>query len=88
LHAIIHRCALLPGWGVNLRAAFFIITASLPPLRAAATADDPVRVINIGSISGITQSPSSDNAGYGASRVGLHHLSTYLAAEFGPEHIR
>jgi NAD(P)-dependent dehydrogenase (short-subunit alcohol dehydrogenase family) len=35
---------------VNLRAGFFLIQQLLPRLRAAATAHDPARIINIGSI--------------------------------------
>jgi len=81
----------LDGWDktldVNLRAAFYMITASLPLLRASAAPDDPARIINIGSVAGISQPSTSDNVAYGVSKAGLHHLSTYLAAKLGPEHI-
>ena len=40
-------------WMLNVRAVFFLTARLLPQLRAAATADDPARVINIGSIDGI-----------------------------------
>ena len=45
------------GWDrvihTNLEGIFQLTVALLPALRAAATADDPARVINIGSIDGI-----------------------------------
>jgi NAD(P)-dependent dehydrogenase (short-subunit alcohol dehydrogenase family) len=81
----------IDGWDktldVNLRAALYMITAALPLLRASATPDDPARVINIGSVAGISQPSTSDNVAYGVSKAGLHHLSTYLAAKLGPDHI-
>lgn len=38
---------------LNLKAPFFLTRAFLPMLEAAATADDPARVINVGSIDGL-----------------------------------
>ena len=38
---------------VNLRAGFFLIQQLLPRLKAAATAYDPARIINIGAIGGL-----------------------------------
>ena len=37
---------------LNVKSPFFLTRALLPQLEAAATADDPARVINIGSIDG------------------------------------
>jgi NAD(P)-dependent dehydrogenase (short-subunit alcohol dehydrogenase family) len=37
----------------NVEGAFHLTVALLPALRAAATAEDPARVINIGSIDGL-----------------------------------
>ena len=45
------------GWDkvldLNLKAPFFVTRAFLPLLEAAGTADDPARVINVGSIDGL-----------------------------------
>lgn len=72
--------------GVNLRAAFFLVQALLPELRAAATPDDPGRIINIGSIGGL-HIPNWDAFPYGASKAALHHLTRALAKRLGRDHI-
>jgi NAD(P)-dependent dehydrogenase (short-subunit alcohol dehydrogenase family) len=54
--------------GVNLRAGSFLIQQLLPRLRAAASAHDPARVINIGSI-GRLHIPNWDAFPYGASKA-------------------
>ena len=70
--------------------AVFLLTRDLTPLLArAATADDPARVINIGSIDGL-HVPTTIPAGvfaYAASKAAVHHLSRCLAVELGPRHI-
>ena len=71
---------------LNLKAPFFLTRALLPLLEAAATADDPARVINVGSIDGLTVPPFSTYA-YAASKAGLHHLTRVLARELGPRRI-
>jgi NAD(P)-dependent dehydrogenase (short-subunit alcohol dehydrogenase family) len=58
----------------------------LPALRAAATADDPARVINIGSIDGI-RVPLVENYSYTASKAAVHMLTRHLARRLAPEHI-
>lgn len=72
--------------GVNLRAAFFLVQELLPELRAAATSEDPGRIINIGSIGGL-HIPNWDAFPYGASKAGLHHLTRALAKRLGRDHI-
>jgi NAD(P)-dependent dehydrogenase (short-subunit alcohol dehydrogenase family) len=46
------------GWDrvmhTNVEGLFHLTVALLPALRAAARADDPARVINIGSVAGLT----------------------------------
>jgi NAD(P)-dependent dehydrogenase (short-subunit alcohol dehydrogenase family) len=69
---------------LNLKAPFFLTRALLPLLRAAATADDPARVINIGSIDGLRVPPLPTYA-YSASKAGVHHLTRVLARELGPQ---
>lgn len=71
---------------VNLRAAFFLVQELLPELRAAASAKDPGRIINIGSIGGL-HIPNWDAFPYGASKAGLHHLTRALAKRLGRDHI-
>ena len=71
---------------LNLKSPFFLTRAFLPLLEAAATPDDPARVINIGSIDGLHVS-SLPVYSYAASKAGLHHLTRVLAREFGPRNI-
>lgn len=71
---------------LNLRAPFFVTQALLPSLRAAASLDDPSRVINIGSIDGI-KPPFLDTFPYPASKAALHHLTRQMAKTLGPEGI-
>ncbi|MBW8483323.1 SDR family oxidoreductase [Actinomadura parmotrematis] len=70
---------------LNLKAPFFLTRALLPKLRAAATSDDPARVINIGSIDGIMT--PGERYSYTASKAGVHQLTRVLAKELGPEAI-
>jgi NAD(P)-dependent dehydrogenase (short-subunit alcohol dehydrogenase family) len=71
---------------LNLKAPFFLTRALLPLLEAAATPDDPARVINVGSIDGLTV-PAFPTYAYAASKAGLHHLTRVLARELGPRGI-
>jgi NAD(P)-dependent dehydrogenase (short-subunit alcohol dehydrogenase family) len=71
---------------LNLKAPFFLSRAFLPLLEAAATPDDPARIINVGSIDGLRVSAMPTYA-YSASKAGLHHLTRVLARELGPRHI-
>jgi NAD(P)-dependent dehydrogenase (short-subunit alcohol dehydrogenase family) len=78
------------GWDrvldLNLKAPFFLTQALLPALEAAGTADDPARVINIGSVDGlhVTMLPTYS---YTASKAAIHHLTRLLAKELGPRNI-
>lgn len=71
---------------VNLRAGFFLVQQFLPQLRAAASASDPARIINIGSIGGL-HIPNWDAFPYGASKAALHHLTRALTKRLGKDHI-
>ncbi|MEI8239899.1 MAG: glucose 1-dehydrogenase [Actinomycetota bacterium] len=70
----------------NVKGVFFLTQRLLPNLRAAATFDDPARVINIGSIDGLHVNPM-DTYSYSASKAAVHHLTRALAKKLGPEHI-
>jgi NAD(P)-dependent dehydrogenase (short-subunit alcohol dehydrogenase family) len=71
---------------VNLRAAFFLVQQLLSQLRAAASANDPARIINIGSIGGL-HIPNWDALPYGASKAALHHLTRALTKRLGKDNI-
>jgi len=71
---------------LNLKAIFQLTRACLPQLEAAATADDPARVINIGSIDGL-RVPLLHTYAYSSSKAAVHHLTRVLAVELAPKHI-
>lgn len=71
---------------VNVRAPFQLVQALLPQLEAAASDEDPARVINIGSIYGVS-SQVMKAWSYGASKAAIHHLTASLAAELAPRRI-
>ena len=79
-----------PDWDlmldVNTKAPFFLTRELLPLLRASAAADDPARVINVGSIGGL-HVPNWEAHAYGASKAALHQLTRSLAKALGPDHI-
>jgi NAD(P)-dependent dehydrogenase (short-subunit alcohol dehydrogenase family) len=71
---------------INVKAPFLLTQDLLPMLRAAASADDPARVVMIGSIDGI-RVPIGDNYSYSASKAGVHMLARHLAHHLVGEHI-
>ena len=82
--------ATLDDWdivlNVNLRAVFFLTRELLPLLRAAATPQDPARIISTGSIGGL-HVPNWEAHSYGASKAAIHHLTRSLAKALGKDHI-
>lgn len=78
------------GWDkvmdTNVKGIFFLTQKLLPLLRAAATPEDPARVINVGSIDGI-KTPGFDNYSYGPSKAAVHHLTRQLGAHLVKENI-
>ncbi len=71
---------------VNVKGVFELSVALLPLLRAAATADDPARIINVGSIEGL-QVPELENYAYPASKAAVHMLTRHLALRLASEQI-
>lgn len=71
---------------LNLKSPFWLVQALLPALRRAGTADDPARIINIGSIAAI-HIPHRPNYSYSSSKAALHQLTRVLARELGPQHV-
>jgi NAD(P)-dependent dehydrogenase (short-subunit alcohol dehydrogenase family) len=78
------------GWDkimdINVKSPFFLSRALLPLLEAAASADDPARIIMIGSIDGINvnQLPTFS---YGPSKAAVHHLARTLASHLADRNI-
>ena len=79
------------GWdkvmNLNLKAPFFLTKALAAPLRAAATAEKPAKVINIASIDGIFVNPA-ETYSYAASKSGLIHLTRRMAVKLIRDHHR
>ncbi len=65
-------------FNINVKGAFLLTQAFLPALRAAATDDDPARVINIGSIDGI-RTPAMETYAYSTTKAGILALTRHLA---------
>jgi NAD(P)-dependent dehydrogenase (short-subunit alcohol dehydrogenase family) len=73
-------------WNINVKAPFDLTVCCLPLLRAAASPADPARVINIGSIDGLTTS-AVEHYAYSSSKAGVHMLTRRLARQLAPESI-
>ena len=78
------------GWdkvmNLNLKTPFFLTKALAAPLRTAATAKQPAKVINIASIDGIFVNPL-ETYSYAASKSGLIHLTRRMAAKLVHDHV-
>ena len=78
------------GWdkvmNLNLKTPFFLTKALAAPLRAAASAERPAKVINIASIDGIFVNPQ-ETYSYAASKAGLIHLTRRMATKLIKQHI-
>ncbi|MBW2360901.1 MAG: SDR family oxidoreductase [Deltaproteobacteria bacterium] len=71
---------------LNVKSVFHLTRALLPQLEAAASEEDPARVINIGSVDGI-QVPLLETYAYSSSKAAVHHLTRVLARRLAPKHI-
>ena len=69
---------------LNVAGVFHVTKFLLPLLRAAGTADEPARVINIGSIDGI-HVPMMETYSYSSSKAAVHQLTRHLAKQLAPE---
>jgi NAD(P)-dependent dehydrogenase (short-subunit alcohol dehydrogenase family) len=78
------------GWdkvvNLNLKTPFFLTKALAGPLRAAASAQKPAKVINIVSIDGIFVNPM-ETYSYAASKAGLIHLTRRMALKLIKDHV-
>jgi NAD(P)-dependent dehydrogenase (short-subunit alcohol dehydrogenase family) len=73
-------------FALNVKSVFHCTVQFLPLLRAAASHDDPSRVINIGSIEGL-RVPEWENYAYPASKAAVHMLTRNLAHRLAHESI-
>lgn len=71
---------------INVQAPFTLLRELLPVLRATGTADDPARVINLGSYVGLAVERLPAYS-YAASKAAIHHLTRVLAADLAESHI-
>ena len=67
----------------NIKGPFFLTQAFAPMLTSKASADDPSRIINVGSIDGLHVNPI-EHYPYSASKAGIHHLTRALALRMAP----
>lgn len=67
---------------VNLRGTFLSAQKALPALRAAATSDDPSRVVLLSSVAALR--PKIISGAYAASKAGVSQLCRVMAAEWAP----
>ena len=73
-------------FSVNVAGLFTLTQRLLPQLMAAATTDDPARIVNLGSVMG--NQPMGDGAySYAASKASVHHLTRILAKELAARRI-
>ncbi len=68
---------------LNVQGIFHTTKFFLPLLEAEATAEEPSRVINIGSIDGI-HVPVLESYSYSASKAAVHQLTRHLAKRLAP----
>lgn len=78
------------GWDktydLNVKGTFYLIQALLPLLRAAATKENPARIINTGSIDAY-HVPKHETYAYSSSKAAVHMLSKHLAWKLASDHI-
>ncbi len=78
------------GWDkvmdLNVKSIFFLTRDLLPLLRKASSAEDPARVINIGSVDGL-HAPALETYSYSTSKAALHQLTKVLARKLTKENI-
>lgn len=78
------------GWdkvmNLNVKGVFYLTKALVPLLQAAASQPDPARVVNIGSVDGLT-APIVENYAYSASKAAVHQVTRHLARQLAGQHI-
>ncbi|MEM9810058.1 MAG: SDR family oxidoreductase [Pseudomonadota bacterium] len=78
------------GWDkvmdLNLKSPFFLVQALLPMIKAAASKEQPAKIINVASVEGM-RAGQMETYSYGASKSALIHLTEHLALQLAPRHI-
>ena len=78
------------GWdkvmNLNVKSVFFLTKALAAPLRAAASAKRPAKVINIASVDGIFVNPT-ETYSYATSKAAVIHLTRRMATRLIKDHI-
>jgi NAD(P)-dependent dehydrogenase (short-subunit alcohol dehydrogenase family) len=69
---------------LNVKGVFHLTKFLRPQLEAAATDDDPARVINVGSIDGI-HVPLMETYAYSSAKAAVHQLTRHLAKRLAPK---
>lgn len=79
------------GWDrvmdLNVKSIFFLTQALLPHLQAGAKASGRGRIINIGSIEGLSVPMMEDSYAYPASKAAVHHLTKVMARRLARDQI-
>ncbi|MCC5869739.1 MAG: SDR family oxidoreductase [Gammaproteobacteria bacterium] len=65
---------------INVRSPFMLVQRLLPQLEAAGSMEKPARIVNIGSVFGISPDVSFAYS-YGASKAAIHQLTRILARD-------
>ena len=68
---------------LNVKGVFHLTKFCVPLLQAAGTAEEPARVINIGSIDGL-RVPVLETYAYSVSKAAVHQLTRHLAKRLAP----
>ncbi|MBL4790215.1 MAG: SDR family oxidoreductase [Kordiimonadaceae bacterium] len=71
---------------LNVTAVADLTRLLLPILRKTGTAEDPARIVNLGSVVG-TRTVSNNAYSYGASKAAIHHFTKTLSNEIATDHI-
>ncbi len=70
----------------NVKGVFHLTAQLLGALRAAATPEQPARMIAIGSVDGL-RAPLPESYAYSASKAAVHQLTRHLAKRLAGDHI-
>jgi NAD(P)-dependent dehydrogenase (short-subunit alcohol dehydrogenase family) len=69
---------------LNVKGVFHLTRFLTPLLQAAGTAEEPARIINIGSVDGL-HVPRLETYAYSASKAAVHQLTRHLAHRLAPD---
>jgi len=80
----------ISGWNktndLNVTAVFNMTKCTIALMKAAATKADPARIVNIGSVDGLS-TPMLDTFAYSAGKAAIIHMSKVLAGRLAEDHV-